>query len=115
MCLLGIMLVQQVKAQYTTYTQEFASMDGKGGGLKIVSVYNDYDEYDVKTTIYVKLTDGTWGQVELLGGTMENGDMNLDIRYQSRVSNLKMWMEDNGVLTRTWEDDGSIRKYARLD
>ena len=112
--LIGMLSMTQAQAQTSTYTRAFEPTDGQGDWIKIVSEYNDYDEYDVQTTIYIRQSDGSWPAVELIGGLLENGDLKLDIKHQARVSTLEMWMEDNGVMTRTWQDDGSVRTYKEV-
>lgn len=111
---IGILTMNQAQAQTSTHTRAFEPMDGQGDWLKVVSVYNDYDEYDVQTTIYVMTSGGSWSEVELIGGLLENGDMRLEIKHLSRVSTIEIWMGEGDILRRTYSDDGSVRKYKEV-
>lgn len=110
MFILGLGVFSELSAQTSTYTRVFESGDGKGGGVKIVSVHDDYDEYNTKTSFYVLLTNGTWAKAEDLGGYMENGDISVKIKYNTKIYELYSSMENPDKLTRT-ATDGTIRIY----
>jgi hypothetical protein len=99
-----------LSAQTTTLTSVYESGDGVGGGIKIVSVHDDYNEYNTKTTFYVLLTNGAWAKAEDLGGYMENGDINVKIKYNTKIYELYAGMENPDKLTRV-APDGTKRIY----
>jgi hypothetical protein len=108
--ILALVSLTQVSAQNTILTSIYESGDGTGGGVKIVSVHDDYDEYNTKSTFYLLLTDGSWAKAEDLGGFMENGDINVKIKYNSKIYELYAGMENPDKLTRV-APDGTKRIY----
>ena len=108
--LLGIGMFNQSTAQ-DSKTRIFYSGDNNGkGGIKIVQIYDNNNEYNTKTNVYLLLTDGSWSKAEVIDGFVENGDVNVNVIHNNIKYNVFVDMTNPDKLVRT-ASDGTKRIY----
>jgi hypothetical protein len=108
--LLGIGMFNQTTAQ-DTKTRVFYSGDNNGkGGIKIVQIYDNNNEYNTRTNVYLLLTDNTWSKAEVIDGFVENGDVNVNVTHNNVKYNVFVDMTNPDKLVRT-ASDGTKRIY----
>lgn len=108
--LLGIGMFNQYTAQ-DIQTRVFYSGDNNGkGGIKIVQIYDNNNEYNTRTNVYLLLTDNTWSKAEVIDGFVENGDVNVNVTHNNVKYNVFVDMTNPDKLVRT-ATDGTKRIY----
>jgi hypothetical protein len=103
-------MFNQTTAQ-DTKTRVFYSGDNNGkGGIKIVQIYDNNNEYNTRTNVYLLLTDNTWSKAEVIDGFVENGDVNVNVTHNNVKYNVFVDMTNPDKLVRT-ASDGTKRIY----